>query len=82
MKKERELNIIERYTKEGQFQIGSALLELEARQKSINLVLDEIRDVLKGMAQWSSEVETRLQKVDPKIEVISEFEGKRILNGK
>lgn len=79
MKKERELNIIERYTKEGQFQIGSALLELEARQKSINLVLDEIRDVLKGMAQWSSEVETRLQKVDPKIEVISEFEGKKIL---
>lgn len=86
-----EKTIVERYTgkdKAGilRFDIVKAVLELEerimnleARFKGHSLMLEEIKEVMHGMAQWSSEVETRLQKVDPKIEVISEFEGKKIL---
>jgi len=89
----REETIVEKYTNKDasgmlRFDIVKAVLEieeriinLEARFKGHSLMLEEMKEVMHGMAQWSSEVETRLQKVDPKIEIVSEFEGKKLLKG-
>lgn len=60
-------NIIERNTEDGAFKLGQALLELDARIKTVYSVIDEIKEVLQGQAKWSQETDERLQRLDPKI---------------
>lgn len=61
-------NIIERNTEsDGSFKLGQALLELDARIKTVYSVIDEIKEVLQGQAKWSQETDERLQRIDPKI---------------
>lgn len=60
-------NIIERNTEDGAFKLGQALLELDARIKTVYSVIDEIKEVLQGQAKWSQETDERLQRIDPKI---------------
>lgn len=86
----KEETIVERYTNKDsagmlRFDIVKAVLEieeriinLEARFKGHALMLEEMKEVMHGMAQWSSEVETRLQKVDPKIEIVTEHQAKQM----
>lgn len=76
---ENKKTIIGRHTEEGKFMIGNALLELEARIKTCYSVIDELKEALQGYASWASKVDERLQKLDPKIEIISEYEAKQIL---
>jgi len=78
---ENKQTILERHTEDGKFLIGNALLELDARIKTIYGVLDEIKEVLQGQAAWSQKTDERLQKIDPKIEIISEYQAKQILKG-
>ena len=60
-------NIIERNTEDVAFKLGQALLELDARIKTVYSVIDEIKEVLQGQAKWSQETDERLQRLDPKI---------------
>lgn len=77
-------SIIERHTLEVEpgvkkLDLVNVLLELDARIKTIYSVIDEIKEVLQGQAAWSQKVDERLQKIDPKIEIISEYDAKQIL---
>ena len=73
--------ILERHSVDGKFLIGNALLELDARIKTIYGVIDEVKEVLTGYSAWAEKTDERLQKIDPKIEIISEHEAKQILKG-
>ncbi len=78
---EKEKNLVEKYTTEEGFRLWDCILELEARQKNGYVLMEEIKEVLTGFSEWARKVDERLQKLDPKIEVISELEGKKILKG-
>lgn len=64
-------NIIERNTVEvdgvKKINVQTALLEIDARIKTIYQMMDEIKEVLQGQAKWSEETDIRLQKLDPKL---------------
>lgn len=88
MKKEikKEENIVEKYSSEEGFRLWDCLLEIEARQKNLYLLMEEVKEVLTGQAQWSSEVDIRLQRIDPKLilpsdkefnQTISDLKGER-----
>lgn len=69
---EENKNILDRHTIEVEpgvkkLDLVNLLLELDARQKNVIKVLDEIKEVLTGYAKWAEEVDQRLQKLDPKI---------------
>lgn len=69
---EENKNILDRHTIEVEpgvkkLDLVNLLLELDARQKNVIKVLDEIKEVLTGYAKWAEETDIRLQKVDPKI---------------
>jgi hypothetical protein len=86
MIKPKQENIIDRNTVEVEpgvkkLDLVNVLLELDARIKTIYSVIDEIKEVLQGQAAWSQNMDTWKQKMDPKIEIISEHEAKRILKG-
>lgn len=77
-------SVVERHTLEVEpgvkkLDLVNVLLELDARIKTIYSVIDEIKEVLQGQAAWSQKVDERLQKIDPKIEIISEYDAKQIL---
>lgn len=76
--------IIERHTVETEpgirkLDLVNILLELDARQKNVIALINELREVISGQAAWSKEVDERLQKLDPKIEIVSEYEANKIL---
>ena len=84
MRKESKETIIDRHTievEEGvkKLDLVNALLELDARIKTVYCVIDEIKEVLQGQAVWSEQVDERLQKIDPKIEIISPDQARNIL---
>ena len=84
MKKENKETIIERHTIEAEpgikkLDLVNALLELDARIKTIYSVIDEIKEVLQGQAAWSQKTDERLQKLDPKIEIVSPDQARNIL---
>lgn len=78
---ENKQTILDRHTVDGKFMIGNALLEIDARIKTMYGVIDELKEVLQGFAAWAEKTDERLQKISPKIDIISEHEAKQILKG-
>ncbi len=68
-------------TEEGNFKFYDCLNLLDARIKTIYGVIDEIKEVLQGQAAWSKETAERLQKISPKIDIVSVDEARNILKG-
>ncbi len=79
IKKEESKLFTEQFITEEGFKLWECLNMIDARIKTVYGVIDEIKEVLQGQAAWSKEVDERLQKIDPKIEIVSEFEAKQIL---
>jgi hypothetical protein len=74
-------NIIERNTEDGAFKLGQALLELDARIKTVYSVIDEIKEVLQGQAAWSNKTDKRLDRIDPQIILPGDDEFNQTIKG-
>jgi hypothetical protein len=77
-------SIIERHTievSEGikKLDLINLLLELEARQKGVNVILEEVKEVLAGQAKWAETIELRVKKLEPTIQIFSEHEATNLL---
>ncbi len=59
----------------------SALGELYARMKTQSIQIKELSEAVGGASLMYDELLERLNKISPKIEIISELESKKILNG-
>lgn len=69
-------------TSEGKIHVQSALLELWARQKNIQEMLQEIREGIGGYAAYMEKMDERLTKLEPTIQIVSEAEANKILGKK
>jgi len=77
--KEEATDIFSRHCNEKGFNIATAMMELEARLKTAYAVIDELKEVIQGQAKWAEIVDTRLKKLEPTIQIVSEAEAKIIL---
>lgn len=71
-----------RHITEKGFNIAGMCLELEARLKTAYVVIDELKAAIQGQAKWAEEMEIRLKKLEPTIQVFSENDVKTMLNKK
>ena len=76
---ERKLSFIERHQKDGKVIVVSALHELDARITGMYNLLDEIREGLKGYAEYMEKMDERLEKLEPKIQIFGPNEGTNYL---
>lgn len=78
---EQDNNIFYRHNTDRGLNIAGALIELEARLKTAYVVIDEMKMVLAGQAEWARMTDLRLKKLEPAIQVFGEEEAKIILKG-
>jgi len=80
-----ENNLLERHTvtdENGNKKINAitALQEIDVRIKTIVLQIQELQEGLMGAATLMKELEERVNKVSPKIDIVSVQEAKKILS--
>lgn len=74
-------DFLERNSVDGKIHVQSALLELWARQENIFSLIDELKEGLAGYAGYMEQMDNRIKKLEPTIEIFSEGEAKNILRG-
>lgn len=85
MDTEKASDFIAKHTKEvggtKQINMVSAVIELYARLKTIQMQIEELQEGMGGVAAMYEELLGRMNKLDPKIEIVSEYRAKQILKG-
>jgi len=74
-------NIIDRHISEDKtkLNITNCILELDARIKSLSIILEEIKEALQGFSVITIEMNERLNKLSPKIDIVSEAEARSLI---
>lgn len=71
-----------RHISEKGFNVHGMCKELEARIKTLYSVIDEMKEVIQGQAKWAEQMELRVKKLEPTIQIYSENDVKIMLNKK
>ena len=78
---EKPTTFLERHQSDGKVVVVSALLELDARMKNIQMMIEELREGMAGFVHCMDHFDDRLKKLEPTIQIFSEGEAKNILKG-
>lgn len=72
---------LQRNQSEGKIVVQSALVELWARHQSALNEIELLKQALAGYADYMEKMDQRLEKLEPKITIVSEHEAKNFLKG-
>lgn len=70
-----------RNSHENKIIVGSALIELWTRHQSALNEIELLKQALAGYADYMEKMDQRLEKLEPKITIVSEHEAKNFLKG-
>jgi len=79
MEENNNSNLYTRHLTDKGFNVAGMALEIDARIKTLYSVIDDLKAVIQGQAAWAEQVDIRLKKLEPTIQVFSENDAKIIL---